>query len=132
VHKFKRENTRPRGRLKWIQFLEDCRGSSDWMFMSDSTRKLIKEMTVKCFIDYHPAARTVFTSRWQIQYKRKRARRSTWLKGEEISSCSIHGLLKLLNDTQYGTPGRQNASLHCTITAVSFTQYAKPRMVKGF
>jgi hypothetical protein len=83
-----------------------------------------KEMTMKFFVGYHLAARTVFTSRWHIEYKRKRARRSNLFKGEDISSCSIHGLLKPLNDKQYGTPGRQNASFQCTITALRFTQYA--------
>jgi hypothetical protein len=58
-----RENTQPRGRFKWIQFLEGWTGHSDLTFMSDSSRKLIKETRTKRFIDGHPTARRRFSSR---------------------------------------------------------------------
>ena len=57
------KRTQPRGRLKWIQFLEDCPGRSELMLRSDSTKKLIKEMTKKRYIDDHPAPPRLFTSR---------------------------------------------------------------------
>jgi len=51
----------------WAIEMDSVLGGLSWKLRLDVYvrfhQKLIKEMTMKCFIDYHPAVRTVFTSR---------------------------------------------------------------------